>query len=1096
MVVLVALAGAPGNVHASTPSVDHSVVGDLSTIARSSTSARGATALLEGSGLPFDPSSAGEVADTIFVNYNATVDGNFPSAVWDWDAGNAVVDPQTGNLWIPEYPTTVDGIRSPTYAPALVYNLTTNATTIDMNLTNASALAWNPIHDLFYATDPVNDTVFAFNPRTESTVGAAIHVGLEPDAIVYDPNSQNLFVANYGSANVTIINGTSDAFVSSGLDVGSSPTEFADDTADHFLYVAEAAQVAVISTVTDAAETPIPLGTTASSIAYSLSTDTVAVAESSTDFLLMYNGATEGPASPPADVGVGVVSVVPNQSGTEFITTNDSAPSLSIVNASSHDVLTIHPTIAADSNRLTLDPLSGALLVWSASSRIFTLLNPQAVPIQDSPDLGTRQESLAYDPASNRVFAIDTLLDTVSVLNASTMRSAESPIRVPGLPNSVADDASTGIVYVGYQGGVLGVDASTGRIVAENDSYPGNNSELIVDVASDLLWDDNNVSGLIAVRIPSLALSSGTTYGGGRFNLGGTTLDNQTDVLYFVDTSNASVVAVNGAGGALADSPAPAVIPGLISVAYDSADNAVYALGQSVWILNPATLAIEAGPIPIAPHTVAWTISYDPSREYLYVTSNSSSEPWPGNVTVLDGASVNASSEGYVALAVGQLPLVTLAVALPGATARGSSELWVTNYISGTISVIASLPSVQQFAALPDPVDLGASTTLLLAYSGGAGAASVTYSGLPAGCASADLLALACVPTEIGTYGVTAEVTDSLGRSVNVTTELAVDPEVVVTPSFYGTSDDQVDVGHLLDANATVAGGSAPYNYSWNFDDGVVLWGDDVSTSYTLPGTYLVTVEVRDAGGGASVNTTELVVEPLPTVALHALPSNETDVGVPIGLSADVGGGTTPGIGSWEFGDGESGVGESVQHAYTESGVYFARFYYVDASGVNVSQYVQIVVHPSIAATFSVATVPSGTSVDAGTLLYFNTTISGGTAPYTVVWGFQDGSYGYGVSAQHIYGSAGTYRVTLFVVDSVGGEWNTTYRLVVGAAPSASNDLAEFESGLVLGAIVGAVVAAVALFVAGRSRKPGPPSPPSAYVPPAPVKDEPNWREE
>jgi PKD repeat protein len=247
---------------------------------------------------------------------------------------------------------------------------------------------------------------------------------------------------------------------------------------------------------------------------------------------------------------------------------------------------------------------------------------------------------------------------------------------------------------------------------------------------------------------------------------------------------------------------------------------------------------------------------------------------------------------------------------------------------------------------------------------------------------------------------------------------------------------------------------------------------------------------VTDAGGGVSSNTSTVTVVPLPTLAISVSPSNVTDVNVPIEFAGSVSGGTTPGNASWTFGDGTSANGTVVSHAYTDSGVFFATFHYRDASGVNASRFLTVQVNPELSATLTVATNPANSAVSTGTLLQFNTSISGGTAPYTVLWAFDDGSFGSGIASQHAYAAAGTYTVTLSVVDHLGVEKNTTSRVVVGASSSSSVLGSGFDNGLLLGLLVGAAVAAVIIFATTRSKR-RPPSPPTAYVPPAVMAEAP-----
>jgi DNA-binding beta-propeller fold protein YncE len=1066
--------------------------------------------------LTFSPSSAGSVVQTVFVNYNGSTPGNFPSAVWLWDpSGYAAVDPVTQQLWIPQFPISTDHIPAPPNAPAIVYDPTSNQSQMVSSLLNTSAIAYDPLNSYLYAALPLKNQVVVFDPTTNAIVGAPIPVGGDPRDIVYDPVSQDLIVANTASGNLSIINGSTSLVESPSPQVGNLPVALADAPNDRTVFVADsgvyfgAYNVTPVATPSFTVGSPTRLVDSPDSLAYSDSTNLLAVGAPSGTLLNLYNATTLAVAGT-ASVGKNVSSVISNLNGSEFVAANGTALHLSIVAATTGLVIPVDLNMTQPPARLTLDPDSGRVYAWSIANRTITVANLSSrTATQRSPDLAAQAATLAYDPNSGDVFVADWASHQVSVLNATTFETVRAPLTIPGVPNSIADDSATGIVYIGFNGGVLAIDAKSGAVIAENtmSDLAGNNSQLVVDAESGLLWDLNKLTGLYALDIPSLTLQLATGIAAGTVNIQGVALDNETNTLFVVNRSNPALptlVAVNGNNGTLNGTPI-ASIPGLLSVAYDSADHKIYALGTGVWVVNPNNHTLMAGPIPIAPHVVAWSIVYDPSREYLYIASNGSSgPPWPGNITVIDGSSVAASQVSYTTFPAGQLPIDSLPVELPGSSAPGSSEIWVTNLISGTISIIASLPRITFLAASPNPVDAGATTSILLGYVGGAGGSTISYSGLPRGCASQDSTTVNCTVNSAATYTINVTVQDVLGNSVQSSTVLSVNPALVLQVQLYGVTATEIDLGNGLVGQASVTGGTGPFNYSWTFGDGSSAWGANISHTYSAVGAYLVTVIARDAGGGVSSVTEHVTVQPLPTVVVAAAPSNVTDVGFPVTFTAVQAGGASPGTTYWTFGDGATANGTTVRHAYTTPGAYFATVHYTDAAGAQVSNFTTVTVNNALSATYKVATGPtsptlaSGSSVSTSTSLEFSTSISGGTAPFTIVWGFGDGSYGYGVESTHAFATAGSYNVTLFIEDAVGAEWNASYHLTVTSSSSSSSFGSNFDEGLVLGIILGAAIAAVILFVAARPRSKSPASPPTPFVPPAKAEPEPAgqpWQE-
>jgi PKD repeat protein len=554
-----------------------------------------------------------------------------------------------------------------------------------------------------------------------------------------------------------------------------------------------------------------------------------------------------------------------------------------------------------------------------------------------------------------------------------------------------------------------------------------------------------------------------------------------TNDLFAVDLSNGSIAVLNASTG-LPDLPWITTVPHAVSVAFDTADQLVYALGSAVYIIEPMSSSVVGGPIGVGAYVIGWSITFDPSRGFLYVATSGIPPAYDGNVTVIDGNSISASEGSTVTIPVGKLPLLAVPVQLPGANLSGSGEIWIPNDGSGTVSVIASPPQITFYAATPNPVDVNTPTQLTVGLSGGAGASTVSYTGLPTSCPSQNSLTLECQPNAKGTYNVTVDVTDSLGYTASALAPLSVSPTLKVHLHL-GTSPYQVDFGSAFNGSATAGGGTTPYSFAWNYGDGSTSTGSTISHVYPALGTYAITATVSDSGGGYSSASAFVTVVALPTAVVSVSPSNVTDVNVPIMFNATVSGGTTPGMPQWNSSTGVVAKSTNATFTYAKSGVYFPSFLYTDDSGHNATASVTVTVNRALGA--SVHTDASSSTVPTGTTVGFNATITGGTAPFTVVWSFDDGSYATGLAAQHAFANAGTYAVTLLVEDAVGAEKNVTYTMTVTTASPGGIFHGDATLALFLGFVAGLVLGALLLYVLTRRRRSNPPPPPKPFEAPA-----------
>jgi PKD repeat protein len=146
-----------------------------------------------------------------------------------------------------------------------------------------------------------------------------------------------------------------------------------------------------------------------------------------------------------------------------------------------------------------------------------------------------------------------------------------------------------------------------------------------------------------------------------------------------------------------------------------------------------------------------------------------------------------------------------------------------------------------------------------------------------------------------------------------------------------------------------------------------------------------------------------------------------TTVGNPATFTATVTG-TSPNASVvafvWDFGDGDTAVGPTVQHTFDDIGVFLVTLGLVDSLGrtnfVTKSVTVGPGTPPTVVEIFASPTFPA-----VGQVINFSasTTVEPGHRIVGYDWNFGDGTFAGGSNVQHAYQAAGEYTVTVQVTD-------------------------------------------------------------------------------
>lgn len=242
-------------------------------------------------------------------------------------------------------------------------------------------------------------------------------------------------------------------------------------------------------------------------------------------------------------------------------------------------------------------------------------------------------------------------------------------------------------------------------------------------------------------------------------------------------------------------------------------------------------------------------------------------------------------------------------------------------------------------------------------------------------------------------------------------------------------------------------------NHHWSFGDGNVGSGSVVVYAYAASGTYQVTLTVTDNCGATSSRSAVVTVSGGNPCAGNVPPTasagedQETQAGQPVTFSAagsqDANGNITSY--TWDFGDGQFGMGLTTSHTYVQSGTYIVTLMVTDACEALASDTATVIVYDADPCSRNQAPIAAaGPDQNALTGAVIPFTATGSIDPDgTIVsyhWAFGDGQTAGGAVTSHAYAQPGSYVVTLTVTDDCGALATDVALVNVSAPdPCASN---------------------------------------------------------
>jgi len=280
-----------------------------------------------------------------------------------------------------------------------------------------------------------------------------IGVGSNPQGVAVNDADDTVYVTNFGSGNVSVINGrtgTEDDTIT----VGSGPSGVAVDQGDDTVYVTNFSDdtVSVINGLTGTEDDTITVGTDPIGVAVDQGDDTVYVTNQVSNTVSVINGRSLDDSNT-IPSGGSPRGVAVDQGDDTVYVTNSTSGTVSVINGRTR---TVDDTITVGGNPYGVAVNEGDDTVYVTNfGNSVWVINGRTRTVDDTITVGTRPYGVAVDQGDDTVYVTNQGSNNVSVINGRT-RTVAGTITVGSSPNGVAvDDSGTnaGLVYVANEGG-------------------------------------------------------------------------------------------------------------------------------------------------------------------------------------------------------------------------------------------------------------------------------------------------------------------------------------------------------------------------------------------------------------------------------------------------------------------------------------------------------------------------------------------------------------------------------------------------------------------------------------------------------------------
>ena len=259
---------------------------------------------------------------------------------------------------------------------------------------------------------------------------------IEPFGVTFDSMNGNLYVADFGTNNTTVIDSSNNSVIKT-VPVADAPTASAVNSSNGNVYVTSFeyhGNVSVINGNTNTVLKTIPVGTGPDAIAYDSSNGYVYVSNMEGNSISVINGNTNTVVKT-ITVGTGPDGIAFDSSNGYVYVADSSSNIVSVINGSTNTVVkTI--TVGNGPDGIAFDSSNGYVYVSNYISSNVSVINGSTNTVVKTIPVGIDPQAVAFDSSNGNLYVTDAYSGMVSIIATTPISEYTVTFKESGLPTS------------------------------------------------------------------------------------------------------------------------------------------------------------------------------------------------------------------------------------------------------------------------------------------------------------------------------------------------------------------------------------------------------------------------------------------------------------------------------------------------------------------------------------------------------------------------------------------------------------------------------------------------------------------------------------